>query len=126
MERVYFGNHDFEFRRMSTSGAVIIVTFVPGEHDTFESLRTMLNNEENTEMIRIVNTEVAVVSRYEGYVKLTDFAMTMDGTDLYAVAYLKRKDLNEQLADLRAENKELNATIDDIMTEVIPALLGEV
>ena len=111
---------------MSTSGAVIIVTFVPGEHDTFESLRTMLNNEENTEMIRIVNTEVAVVSRYEGYVKLTDFAMTMDGTDLYAVAYLKRKDLNEQLADLRAENKELNATIDDIMTEVIPALLGEV
>lgn len=126
MEKVYFGNNSYTFRRISMSGAVVIITFVPNPGDTFESLRAMLNNEENTEEIRIVNTEVAVVSRYEGYVKLTDFAMTADGTDTYTVAYLKRKDLNEQLADLRAENKELNATIDEIMTEVIPALLSEV
>ena len=126
MEYVYFGDNEYKFRRMSMSGAVVIITFLPNQGDTFESLREMLSNEANTEVIRIVNTEVAVVSRYEGYVKFTDFAMTADGTETYAVAYLKRKDLNEQLADLRAENKELNATIDEIMTEVIPALLGEV
>lgn len=126
MEKVYFGNNEFTFRRISTSGSVIIVTFLPNAGDTFESLMEMLNNEANTEVVRIVNTEVSVVTRYEGYVKLTDFAMTVDGIETYAIAYLKRKDLNEQLADLRKENKELNATIDDIMTEVIPALLGEV
>ena len=126
MEIVWFGNNQYTFRRMSMSGSVVTITFLPGDGDTFESLREMLNDERNTEVIRVVNTEVSVVSRYEGYTKLTDFAMTADGDDLYVVAYLKRKDLSEQLLELRHENRALTETIDTIMTEVIPALLMEV
>lgn len=126
MEYVYFGDNEYKFRRMSMSGAVVIITFLPNAGDTFDSLMSMLNNPANTEVIRVVNTDVSVVSRYENYTKLTDFTMTHDGQETYAIAYLKRKDLNEQMSDLRKENKELNDSIDEIMTEVIPALLSEV
>lgn len=123
MEVVWFGNNSYTFKRMSMSGAAVVITFFPHDGDTFESLRGILNDERNTEVIRVVNTEVSIVSRYEGYTKLTDFAMTADGEELYVVAALKRKDLTEQLLELRHENRELNETIDAIMTEVIPALM---
>ena len=114
-------------------GSLLIKTISATE----EELRTMFQDEFKTKKM-IVTERESTIAEYENYTDLNAVVKYMAGI-LGVVIYREKESpmdridaLEERVDDLKeanksreAENAELIATVDSILTDVLPALLGD-
>ena len=116
-----------------TDGSLLIKTISATE----EELRTAFSDEFRTKKMIITERESSVVT-YENYTNLNALVKYTGGI-LGAVLYKEKEspmdridaleehvdNLTEANKNREAENAELIATVDSILTDVLPALLGD-
>lgn len=116
-----------------SDGSLLIKTISATE----EELRTMFQDEFKTQKMVVTERE-STVATYESYSNLNALVKYIGGI-LGVVMYREKESpmdridaLEEHVDDLKeanksreAENAELIATVDSILTDVLPALLGD-
>lgn len=114
-------------------GSLLIKTISATE----EELRTMFQDEFKTQKMTVTERE-STVATYENYTNLNALVKYIDGI-LGVVIYREKEspmdridaleehvdNLTEANKSREAENAELIATVDSILTDVLPALLGD-
>ena len=116
-----------------TDGSLLIKTISATE----EELRSMFQDEFKTKKMTVTERE-STVATYENYTNLNALVKYIGGI-LGVVMYREKEspmdrigaleervdNLTEAVKNREAENAELIATVDSILTDVLPALLGE-
>ena len=116
-----------------TDGSLLIKTISATE----EELRTMFQDKFKTQKMTVTERE-STVATYENYTDLNALVKYIGGI-LGVVIYREKEspmdridaleehvdDLKEANASREAETAELIATVDSILTDVLPALLGD-
>lgn len=116
-----------------TDGSLLIKTISAAE----EELRTMFQDKFKTQKMTVTERE-STVATYENYTDLNALVKYIGGI-LGVVIYREKESpmdridaLEEHVDDLKEANKsreaetaELIATVDSILTDVLPALLGD-
>ena len=116
-----------------TDGSLLIKTI----SDTEENLKTMFQDQTKTKKMVVTERE-STLGEYENYINLNALVKYTGG--ILGVVLYKEKEspmdridaLEEHVDNLteanksrEAENAELIATVDSILTDVLPALLGD-
>ena len=116
-----------------TDGSLLIKTISAAE----EELRTMFQDKFKTQKMTVTERE-STVATYENYTDLNALVKYIGGI-LGVVMYREKEspmdrigaleehvdNLTEANKSREAENAELIATVDSILTDVLPALLGD-
>lgn len=116
-----------------TDGSLLIKTISATE----EELRTMFQDKFKTQKMTVTERE-STVATYENYTDLNALVKYIGGI-LGVVIYREKEspmdridaleehvdDLKEANASREAETAELIATVDSILTDVLPALIGD-
>lgn len=116
-----------------TDGSLLIKTISATE----EELRTMFQDKFKTQKMTVTERE-STVATYENYTDLNALVKYIGGI-LGVVIYREKEspmdridaleehvdNLTEANKSREAENEELIATVDSILTDVLPALLGD-
>lgn len=114
-------------------GSLLIKTISATE----EELRTMFQDKFKTQKMTVTERE-STVATYENYTNLNALVKYIGGI-LGVVIYREKESLMDRIDALEehvdnlteanksreAENEELIATVDSILTDVLPALLGD-
>ena len=118
---------------IKSDGGLLIKTI----SDTEENLKTMFSDQTKTKKM-VVKERESTLSEYENYTNLNALVKYIGGI-LGVVIYREKEspmdridaleehvdNLTEANKSREAENAELIATIDSILTDVLPALLGD-
>ena len=118
---------------IQSNGGLLIKTI----SDTEENLKTMFSDQTKTKKM-VVKERESTLSEYENYTNLNALVKYIGGI-LGVVIYREKEspmdridaleehvdNLTEANKSREAENAELIATVDSILTDVLPALLGD-
>lgn len=127
---IQFGTYEFVAEsRPRENGSVLFLSFFPKDL-SFEEMKRIMNDSSNTSTITV--TEGTKTTYYRDFSVLKTLVYADNSGDVVATVELWKTDLQEEVHKLKDASESqsesidyLNTSIDDIMTVVIPTILGD-
>jgi len=112
-------NQEFTIEKTQFEGSVLQIYFT---NNTCEQISSVFSNKLNIDVIKVIDNSNDVISILNGYV--VQITTELKGGKVIVSLRKEADNTVERVNDLEINDNSLQSQIDEIVTEVIPAIIG--